>query len=85
MAECREPAYVVPPVRMGMGAAEAEIIAALYDSVPVAVFDQVMDQLWLRSVFVEQRKRTNVSERVEFDRRANRILEQIDPRMEPVE
>lgn len=40
---------------------------------------RLLDQLWLRSVLIEQWRRTGLSERGEFHRRADRILGALDP------
>jgi hypothetical protein len=40
---------------------------------------RLLDQLWLRSVLIEQWRRTRLAERGEFERRADRILGGLDP------
>jgi hypothetical protein len=66
-------------VRMDMGADVAEVIAQLLPRLPEDVLERVLDQLWLRAVFVEQRRRTQIAERSTFDARADRILIALDP------
>ena len=70
-------------IRMGMELATAERIAELMPRFPADVRDQVKDQLWLRAIFLEQRRRTVIAERDMFDQRADKILALLDPR-EPV-
>lgn len=72
-------ASVTVAVRMGMGVREGELLADLLPRCPQDVRGQVHEQLWLRAVFTEQRRRTNVAERPAFDARADRILAQLDP------
>jgi hypothetical protein len=50
-----------------------------------ATVQRLMDQLWLRSVLVEQRRRTRIAERDAFDRRADVILAALDPASEEAE
>lgn len=57
----------------------AEWFAANQMRLPADVRHQVRDQIWLRAVFTEQRRRTNTSERAAFDERADRILAALDP------
>lgn len=66
-------------VRMGLSVAHSEVLADILLRCPADVTDAVLDQLWLRSVLVEQRRRTNIAERDTFDMRADRILAQLDP------
>lgn len=66
-------------VRMGMSVAEGESLSELMPRLPVDVRDRVLDQIWLRSVLVEQRRRTTIAERDTFDARADAILEELDP------
>lgn len=66
-------------VRMGMSAADREKLSDLMPRLPVDVRDRVLDQLWLRAVLTEQRRRTRIAERDAFDERADRILEALDP------
>lgn len=66
------------PVHMSMSLQEAErlngrLVASRGSSPAVAL----RELLWLRAVFVEQRRRTAAAERCRFDRRADRILAQL--------
>ena len=71
-----------PRVRMGLSIVNAESLAAkLTESRDPEFRDKIMDQLWLRTVLIEQRRRTRLNERPAFDRRADRILAAIDPEM----
>jgi hypothetical protein len=65
-------------VRLGMPVADAEVLAGELLAAPADVAARLHDQLWLATVFIEQRRRTNRSERDTFDRRANRVLELLD-------
>lgn len=75
-----EQAYAV---RMGMSVAEGEVLSDLLLRCPEDVAERVHDQLWLRTVLVEQRRRATIAERPAFDARADRILELLDPPEEP--
>lgn len=66
-------------VRMGMPVAEAELLADLLLRLPEDVRGSVLDQLWLRTALIEQRRRMRVNERAEFDVRADRVLAHLDP------
>lgn len=66
-------------VRMWMPERDAAALADLSFRLPADVVDRLSDQLWLRTVLVEQRRRTMLSERAAFDRRADAILEALDP------
>ena len=66
-------------VRMGMNAADAARLSDLLPRVPDDVRRSLLDQLWLLSVLVEQRRRTRIAERAVFDARADSILERLDP------
>ena len=46
---------------------------------------RLLDQLWLRSVLIEQWRRTRLAERGEFQQRADRLLEALDPWLTAVE
>lgn len=46
---------------------------------PDDVAHHVMDQLWLRTVLIEQRRRVPIVERAAFDERADRLLAALDP------
>jgi hypothetical protein len=41
--------------------------------------EALCEQLWLRTVLVEQRRRTVMAERVAFDLQADRLLAALDP------
>jgi hypothetical protein len=41
--------------------------------------ERLLDQLWLRSVLIEQWRRTRINERPRFELRADRILAALDP------
>lgn len=66
-------------VRMGMSADASAAMANVLMRCPEDVRRRGLDQLWLRSVLVEQRRRTNTAARTRFDARADRILEALDP------
>lgn len=66
-------------VRMGMSVAESAALSDLLLRLPDDVVEVVLDQLWLRSIFSEQLRRTGLSERDGFTARAERILERLDP------
>ena len=66
-------------VRMGMSAPDAEALSDILLRCPDDVAERVQDQLWLRSVLVEQRRRARIDERGRFDIRADRILALLDP------
>lgn len=70
-------------VRMGMTMADAAALAEVYHRLPADVQAAVSDQLWLKAVLVEQRRRTRIAERPAFDARADRILELLDPPEKP--
>jgi hypothetical protein len=58
---------------------EAEELAdRLSATVLTPQVQRLLDQLWLRSVLIEQRRRTRLSERNQFERRADRILATLD-------
>jgi len=65
-------------VRMAMSAdAAAAAQAELERNEPD---ERLLDRLWLRSVLVEQRRRTRIAERGRFDARADRILARLEAR-----
>lgn len=77
----RRPSDVLA-VRMGMTVPEGERLSAILlrlkgDLQPVA--DRIHEQLWLRCVLIEQRRRVHVAERASFDQRADQLLELLDP------
>lgn len=64
-----------------------EDAAALSDHLAGLDRDQaqpLLDQLWLRAVMLEQWRRTSRSERDDFERRADRILAQLDSQADDV-
>lgn len=66
-------------VRMWMLAGDAADLASVLQRAPADVRDRLSDQLWLKTILIEQRRRTNTNERDTFDRRADRLLELLDP------
>lgn len=70
-------------VRMDLPMDVAERFADVLPRVDAELRDRIHDQLWLRSVFIEQRRRTPRAERDGFNERADRILEALDPGEEP--
>lgn len=58
----------LPAVTMGMGEAEA---AALAES---GFGQAVLDQLWLRTIMIMQRRQIRHAEREAYDRRCDRLL-----------
>lgn len=66
-------------VRMGTSVAEAASLSDILLRCPADVVERVHDQLWLRTVLIEQRRRTALAERAAFDARADRLLELLDP------
>jgi hypothetical protein len=66
-------------VRLFMPLSDAEILDARLASMPrTAAVQRVLDQLWLRSVLIEQWRRTGLRERDAFVVRANRVLAALD-------
>lgn len=70
-------------VRMNMAVSDSEVIADLLPRCPQEVQGAVRDQLWLRTVLIEQFRRTNLGERDAFIARADGILAQLDPQETP--
>jgi hypothetical protein len=67
-------------VRLRMSVDEAASLAAeLVEVSCTPAVRRTLDQLWLRSVLIEQWRRTNRVERAAFEARANRILSALDP------
>jgi len=66
-------------VRIAMSVADARALSSVLLDAPPAVSDRLCDQLWLRTVLVEQRRRTPRAERAAFDAQADQILRQLDP------
>ena len=58
----------LPAVTMGMGEAEAATLAAR------GFGPEVMDQLWLRTIMIMQRRQIRHAEREAYDRRCDRLL-----------
>lgn len=70
----------LPAVRMSMSTHHAAALADhLLDVRGTARGDALCEQLWLRSVLVEQRRRTVMAERESFDTTADRLLAALDP------
>ena len=72
-------AVATPTVRIAMTSATATAMAGRLLDVSTAVSEQLSRQLWLRTVLIEQRRRTHRAERDAFDRQADEILQQLDP------
>lgn len=68
-----------PPIRMHSTGAESVDVAAWLAENGSTAAARVTRQLWMRAVLTEQRRRTNVAERADFDRRADELLEALDP------
>lgn len=68
-----------PRVRVTMAIADAEALSTLMLDAPPAVSEQLSDQLWLRTVLLEQRRRTPRADRGAYDTVADRILQRLDP------
>lgn len=66
-------------VRMSTGLAGAEWFAQNSNRLPDDVRQRIQDQLWLRAVLFQQRKRVDLAERDTYDRRADSILAVLDP------
>ena len=79
------PAYAtcavdVPVVRMVLTAHLAARLAQhLLDIRGTPREETLCEQLWLRAVLVEQRRRTVMVERASFDAQADRLLAALDP------
>jgi hypothetical protein len=74
-------AQLAPRVRLLMPLHDAEALAEVLDRGRAhAPTERLLDQLWLRSVLIEQWRRTCLSERAEFERRSDRLLAALDPR-----
>jgi hypothetical protein len=64
-----------PLVALHMDAVEGRRLAEwLVDHRPTTQAKRVREALWLRTVLLEQRRRTALDERAAFDRRATRAL-----------
>jgi hypothetical protein len=69
-----------PVVRMTMTARLVEHLADHLIDVRGTEREQVLcQQLWLRTVLIEQRRRTVMAERTAFDAQADRLLAALDP------
>src|SRR4051794_36783000 len=68
-----------PRVRLFMSLSCAQLLGDTLSPGPLGAADQrILDQLWLRSVFIEQWRRTRISERAAFEERADRMLGALD-------
>jgi len=68
-----------PRVRLLMSVAEAERLADLLSArIPAKDEQRLLDQLWLRTVLIEQRRRVRRDERAAFVIRADRMLKAFD-------
>jgi hypothetical protein len=66
-------------VRFVMSVADAELLANSLSLQTVASVEQrILDQLWLRTVLIEQWRRTRIVERRVFEERADRALSALD-------
>jgi len=61
----------LPAVTMGMGETEAATLAQR------GFGQEVMDQLWLRTIMIMQRRQIRLAERDAYDRRCDRLLEAV--------
>ena len=67
-------------VRLLMPLGDADVLARQLTAVArTRAIDCILDQLWLRSVLIEQWRRTSLVERADFEARANRVLAALDP------
>jgi hypothetical protein len=63
-----------------MSVADAQILAdSLSSQTAPSVEQRILDQLWLRTVLIEQWRRTRIVERRAFQERADRALSVLDP------
>jgi hypothetical protein len=66
-------------VRLAMSVADAQVLAnALSAQIAASVEQRILDQLWLRTVLIEQWRRTRIVERRAFQERADRVLSALD-------
>jgi hypothetical protein len=66
-------------VRLAMSVADAQVLAnALSSQIAASVEQRILDQLWLRTVLIEQWRRTRIVERRAFQERADRVLSALD-------
>lgn len=69
-----------PRVRISMSVADARALADLLSAEILAGDKQrLLDQLWLRTALIEQRRRIRRNERTDFQTRADSILAALDP------
>ena len=69
-----------PRVRLLMSVADAEELADLLSAQITAKDEQyLLDQLWLRTVLIEQWRRVRIVDRRAFEERADRVLGALDP------
>jgi hypothetical protein len=67
-------------VRLAMSLPEAQALSEVLALRSVGVDGQrLLDQLWLRTVLIEQQRRIRCVERTDFRIRADRLLEALDP------
>jgi hypothetical protein len=63
-----------------MSVADAQALADLLSAqTPARSEQRLLDQLWLRTVLIEQHRRIRRTERIGFRIRADRLLEALDP------
>lgn len=69
-----------PRVRLLMSVADAQALADQFSAQISSRSEQrLLDQLWLRTVLIEQHRRVRRIERIGFRLRADRLLEALDP------
>jgi hypothetical protein len=69
-----------PRVRLLMSVGDAQALADLLSAqTPARSEQRLLDQLWLRTVLIEQHRRIRRTERIGFRIRADRLLEALDP------
>jgi hypothetical protein len=74
-----------PRVRLLMPLADASALADVLSSHEGDPGEQrILDQLWLRTVLIEQQRRVRHVERADFGARADRLLEALDPGLQDV-
>jgi len=63
-----------------MSVADAKSLAnSLSSQASASIEQRILDQLWLRTVLIEQLRRTRLVERRAFGERADRVLSTLDP------
>lgn len=66
-------------MRLLMSVADAERLADLLSAqIPAKDEQCLLDQLWLRTILIEQQRRIRRAERTDFRIRADRLLEALD-------